>query len=161
MMSYTPLEMRYGNMKMTLQLAPFKSAGQGFSIAPLFMDLLIKFDAETLTGYGLRIMRTTKYGTAVDFLYVKYVNGQVVDLSEPISSSCYRTTCTIALEYRDGRLVAHASTDARYNREGYAPGVVPVVDLETDVSPNDLGGFGIWYNGGASTLIKDLRVEWE
>ena len=58
-------------------------------------------------------------------------------------------------------MVAHASADAQYNREGYAPGVVPVLDMETDVSPDDMGGFGIGYNGGASTLIKDLREEWE
>ena len=34
-----------------------------------YLDLYIKFDTRTLTGYALRIIRTTKYSNAVDFYF--------------------------------------------------------------------------------------------
>ncbi len=29
---------------------------------------MIKFDSKTRTGYGIRVVRTTKFGNAVDFV---------------------------------------------------------------------------------------------
>ena len=61
------------------------------------MDLYIKFDTRTLTGYALRIIRTTKYSNAVDFILMKYENGVAEAISQPVSSTCYRTNCTLTL----------------------------------------------------------------
>ncbi len=160
-LSFTPVAKKSDAMKLTLQVAPFKSAGQGFSVAPLYMDVLLKFDAKTMTGYGLRIIRTTKYGNAVDFLFVKYDNGKVTEISEPVSASCYRTICTITLEYQDQQLKATAATDSQYDKSNYSEEVLSTVSIHTPVKSNDYGGLGIWYEGGASAVIKDLVVEWE
>ena len=37
----------------------------------------------------------TKYGDAVDCLLMKYENGVATPLTEPVSTSAYRTACTI------------------------------------------------------------------
>lgn len=55
---YTPIERKYTDMKTTLNVTPFKTAGQGFRVADLYMDVLIKFNNKT---YALHFIRTTKY----------------------------------------------------------------------------------------------------
>ncbi len=51
-------------------------AGQGFGSATgQYLDLYIKFDTRTLTGYALRIIRTTKYSKMRLILFLmKYEN---------------------------------------------------------------------------------------
>ena len=46
-------------MSLTLNVDPTKTAGQGFGSATgQYMDVCLKFDTRSLTGYGLRIIRT-------------------------------------------------------------------------------------------------------
>ena len=72
-------------MKITLNVDPSKTAGQGFGSATgQYMDICIKFDTRTLTGYALRIIRTTKYSNAVDFMPTKYENGRTTAISLPV-----------------------------------------------------------------------------
>lgn len=54
---YTPLDGSYGDMAITLNVDASKTAGQGFGSATgQYLDLYIKFDTRTLTGYALRII---------------------------------------------------------------------------------------------------------
>ena len=160
-MSYTPVGAgASGNMKLTLQVAPFKTAGQGFSVAHLYMDILISADTKTKSGYALRLIRTTKYHDAVDCMLMRYENGVATALSEPVSTTAFRTPCTIVVEAKGNRLLAQVSTaasDAGPDR----PGVLKAVKLEGAVLPGKFGGFGIEYNGGSPTLIRDLKAEWQ
>ncbi|MFT2009359.1 hypothetical protein ACMA1I_11845 [Pontibacter sp. 13R65] len=158
---YTPTGKEYGDMKMTMTVAPYKTAGQGFSIAHLYMDVLLKFDTQTMTGYGLRFIRTTKYHDAVDCIFVKYENGQITPISEPVTTTSYRTPCTITIEFKKDSLVAHATTSASYQAPQDRSEVVKEVNISTNASPNTFGGFGIQYNGGAPTMIQNIKVEWK
>ena len=141
--------------------APTKTAGQGFSVAHLFMDVLIKFDTKTMTGYALRFIRTTKFGDAVDCIFVRYDNGKVTEISKPVSTSCYRPTCNITVEVKGNIIIAHANSPADYYKAPGRPEVVTEVHMQTEINPDRSGGFGIEYNGGAATLIKELKVEWK
>jgi hypothetical protein len=160
-MCYTPRDDKNGEMQVTLDIAPFKSAGQGFSVAPLHMDLLLNFDAESMSGHGLRIIRTTKYGTAVDFVFVKYTNGEVTEISAPITASCYRSVCSLSLETKGNLLIAKAHTSSNYNPGSYPAEVVGSVEMETVISETVSGGFGIYYNGGSSAVITNLMAVWK
>lgn len=157
---YTPVGDAFTGMKMTLTVVPFKTAGQGFSVAPLYMDFLIKFDARTLTGYGLRFIRTTKYHDAVDCYFIRYESGTVSRISEPVSTSAFRPVCDITVEVKGDRLIASARS--REERAASADGhVVAEVNIDQEVTPGNFGGFGIEYAGGATVLIKNIKVEWE
>lgn len=156
---YTPVGDGFGNMKLTLTVAPFKTAGQGFSVAHLYMDVLIKADAKTRSGYGLRTIRTTKYGDAVDCLLVKYEDGKAIPISEPVSTSAFRTFCTFTVEATGSKLTAHVTSSAPDELPARAE-VLKEVTLESTIAPNAFGGIGIEYNGGSPTLIKTLKVEW-
>ena len=158
---YTPPGNDFGDMKLSMTVAPSKTAGQGFSVAHLYMDVLIKLDPKTLTGYGLRFIRTTKYGDAVDCMFVRYENGIVTEISKPVSTSCYRPTCNIIVEVKGSKIIAHADSPAEYYKIPDRPEVVTELNMETEINPGISGGFGIEYNGGAATMIKELKVEWK
>lgn len=162
---YTPVEGNYGDMTLTLAVAPCKSAGQGFGSATAqYMDVLIKMDTETMNGYALRIERTSKYSNAVDFKLMKYTDGMAEAISDPISASCYNTTCTITLTVEGNILTAHAETTKKQNDEQAAAGLAHVVDLKAKIDPNTFGGIGVVHTGttGANaTLLTQLDVNWE
>ena len=162
---YTPVEGSYGDMSLTLQVAPCKSAGQGFGSATAqYMDVLIKMDTKNLSGYALRIERTSKYSNAVDFKLIKYTNGMTEVISEPVSASCYNTTCTIVLKVEGTTLTAHVDTTKKQNDEQAAAGLAHVVDLSAEIEANSFGGVGVTHTGtvGANaTLLTRLDVAWE
>ncbi|WP_300725540.1 hypothetical protein [uncultured Bacteroides sp.] len=161
---YTPLSGEYGDMDVTLKVDPCKQAGQGFGSATgQYMDVYIKFDTRTLSGYALRIFRTTKYHKAVDFQLVRYDHGKVEALGKPVSATCYRTGCTIRLWTEKGnKLFAHVETQSE-QPETNDPNLMKVVDLQSDISPNFFGGTGIQHTGstGASaTMLHGMKIKW-
>lgn len=162
---YTPAEGSYGNMSVTLQVAPCKSAGQGFGSATAqYMDVLLKTDTENLNGYALRIERTGKYSNAVDFKLIQYTNGLTEAITEPISASCYNTLCTITLKVEGTTLSAHVETTKKQNDEQAAAGLAHVVDLSAEIETNSFGGVGVTHTGTAganATLLTQLDVVWE
>jgi hypothetical protein len=162
---YTPVGSSFGYMKITFTAVPAKTAGQGFSSArQQYMDVFIKFDTKSLTGYALRMIRTTKYSDAIDFILMKYDNGVATPISKPLSTSCYRPDCFISLEVKNDRFIVNATTNARYYIVPGRPEVKEQVHLESPVPANKFGGFGFQHTGTVgtgATLIKDLKVVWE
>lgn len=164
-MLYTPLDGMYQDMEITLKVDPSKTAGQGFGSATgQYMDIYIKFDTHTLTGYALRIVRTTKYSNAVDFLLMKYENGRAEAITAPVSSTCYRTDCTITLKAENGRLTAHAETTTPLPAPVTDADLKPMVDLEADIASNAFGGTGIQHTGScgeSTTMLHYMKVVWK
>lgn len=161
---YTPVGEKFDDMKISFTVIPAKSAGQGFSSArQQYMDVFIKFDTFTLNGYALRLIRTTKYGDAIDFVIMKYIDGVATAVSDPVSSDCYRAECEITLEVKGDNFNVHAKNSKPYYIIPDRPEVKQDVDIEARISPSAFGGFGFQHTGtvgGGSTLIKDLKVEW-
>lgn len=160
---FTPPAGDYGNMSVCLDVDPTKTAGQGFGSATgQYMDVCLKFDTRTLTGYGLRIIRTTKYAKAVDFLLVRYEQGQTSPLTPPVSAVCYRTGCHIVVGYADGRLTAHVSTDTPLPTPE-DPNLQTSVDLSAPVPHNPFGGFCLQHTGScgeSTTMLHHLKLQW-
>lgn len=161
---YTPIEDKYGDMRISLTVDPCKTAGQGFGSATgQYMDVYIKFCTSTLSGYALRIIRTTKHDKAVDFMLMRYDNGVATAISKPISSICYRAGCTLQLSIEGNRFTAHAETTTPLPQPHKAE-LTSTVDLEAEIVPNHFGGIGIQHTGstGASaTVIRCMTVDWE
>lgn len=165
---YTPVEGTYGDMSLELVVDPAKTAGQGFGSAGQYMDVLLKFDTSTLTGYGLRIVRTKASSNAVTFVLVKYDNGTVTEISDEVIASCYATGCTISLKAEGNKLTAHVETPTEQLADQAAKGYPHVVDLTADIEANSFGGVAIQHTGtlGAggwqnTTMLHNLNVTWE
>ncbi|WP_116126480.1 hypothetical protein [Lewinella sp. IMCC34183] len=159
-LAYTPVGEGFGDMAAQVTVTPFKTAGQGFSVAPLYMDILVKYDAGSKSGYGLRLTRGTTYGNAVEAYLIRYADGAVEALTERVFISGFRPTTTLELSVRDGVLQARSGTTAEYDARAYPAEVVPDLDLSVPIHAGPAGGFGIEYNGGSTTLINRVRLEW-
>ena len=165
---YTPVEGTYGDMSLKLVVDPAKTAGQGFGSAGQYMDVVLKFDTSTLTGYGLRIVRTKASSNAVTFVLVKYDNGTVTEISDEVIASCYATGCTISLKVEGNKLTAHVETPTEQLADQAAKGYPHVVDLTADIAANSFGGVAIQHTGttGAggwqnTTMLHNLDITWE
>lgn len=127
------------------------------------MDIYIKMDTRTLTGYALRIIRTTKNDKAVDFQLMRYDNGVVTPISKAVSAICYRTGCVIHMQATEQTLTAHVSNTnplPSLHREGLAK----EVHLTAPITPSAFGGTGIQHTGsvGASaTVIESMQITWD
>jgi hypothetical protein len=158
-MTYTPVGTAFGDMQFSLTVSPFKTAGQGFSVAHLYMDLIIKLDAANMNGYALRLVRTTKFSNAVDCMLMKYTNGKAVAITAPVTTSAYRTSCNILLSVKGDVLQAdlHSTSPAD-------PGTGEVrgaVTLQARIMPGQYGGIGIEYHGGSPAMINQIGVVWK
>ena len=162
---FTPIHRDYGDMSVCLSVAPCKQVGQGFGSATgQYMDICIKFDTNTLTGYGLRIIRTTKYHNAVDFYLVKYSNGETQQISHSITGICYLPLCTIIVKTIGDQLFAEVKTTAKM-RETDNPMLHQEVKLKALMDEvSNLGGIAIQHTGSgwqSSTLLQSLKAEWK
>ncbi|MDO4758885.1 MAG: hypothetical protein Q4A18_06445 [Rikenellaceae bacterium] len=159
---YTPLKGTYDDMSVRLVCDAAKTAGQGFGSATgQYMDICLQFDTRTLTGYALRIIRTTKFSNAVDFLLVKYTNGVVEPISEPVSSPCFRTDCTIQIAVKGTHLSATVDTTTILPEE--TKHLPQNVQLEAEVNPMPYGGFALQYTGScgeSAVLLHQLDIDW-
>jgi len=161
---YTPVGKTFGDMQISFTAIPAKTAGQGFSSArQQYMDVFIKFDTKGLNGYALRLIRTTKYSDAIDFVLMQYEGGIATPISDPVSSDCYRPDCHILLEVNGNRFTVHAENRVSYHIVPNRPEVAQTVLMEAEIKPNPWGGFGFQHTGtvgSGATLIKDLEIEW-
>ena len=161
---FTPVAGTYDDMSIELQVAPCKQTAQGFgSPTGQYMDVCLKFDTRSLTGYGLRIIRTTKYHNAVDFYLVKYKNGQVTPLTEAVSGICYLPMCTIRVEAKGNRLTARVSTTAEM-RPTTDPALHRSIDLSATMDEETAyGGICIQHTGSgyqSATVLCSMSVDW-
>lgn len=163
-MRYTPVGNTFGDMKLSFIAIPAKTAGQGFSSARAqYMDIGIKMNNKEMNGYALRIIRTTKFSDAVDFIIMKYENGNATPISKAVTTSCFRPNCIITIEIKNSKIIVHAENPLDYFTGNYPVEVVRKVDLEAEITPNLFGGISIQHTGtigSGATLIKDLKIEW-
>jgi hypothetical protein len=172
---YTPSGDKPGNMTVRAKFAPNKNTGQGFGSATnQFLDVYIKYDLATKTGYGLRIRRlTTEEINAIGyngagavagcaFFVVKFENGAMTPVSKKIMSSAFVSECTVELTVKNGRLLASVtSTDDV--RSGDAFDYPREVQFDVPIETNRYGGTGMFFTGTVgvnSVMVTGWRTSW-
>lgn len=106
---YTPLHSAAGDMSFTVVMAPGKTAGQGFGSANQYLDLMIKYNTETMTGYGLRIYRQT--GSSCSYVLVQHMaDGSINLISDPVESGVLLTECTATISNEGDTLSAKVTS---------------------------------------------------
>lgn len=163
---YTPLPGKYGDMSVTWQVDPAKDGGQGFGSArQQYLDLFVKFDTRTLSGYAVRVIRTTKYANAVDVLLMKYTDGRTEPVSGPVTVDCFLTGCVLSVLMQGDELRATVSGPGRIAELASDPNVHHSAELSAKVEPNTFGGFGLQHTSTVGTesriLVHSVSVEWK
>ena len=172
---YTPVGEVSGDMRFNLLVTPSKTAGQGFSVADLFMDVVLQFDNVSLTGYGLRFIRTIKHSNTVDAYLVRYDKGVVTAMTQPVTTTCFKPSCRIEVNVAKGVLTAMAWQEGTEMPKANvvnqpvvgqasepSSAIQPSVFLQAVVPDSrPLGGAGLLYNGGSSTMIDEVELCWD
>lgn len=153
-MMYTGLDgEEYAGQTLTVELAPCKSAGQGFgSATSQYLDICMKFDTRTLTGYGLRFIRTPKYDRAVETYLVEYQNGTVAPLTSAEKCVLFCRGCKVVLVAEGDALRAEIINGESVQT---LSAVMP--------RPNSFGGIHLQHTGttGASaTVVQSVKSEY-
>ena len=172
---YTPAGGGYGDMTVRAKFAPAKNTGQGFgSATDQFLEVYIKYDTATKTGYAFRIQRlTTEEINAIGykgagavagcaFFVVKYTNGVMAPASKKIMSSAFVAECAVELTVKNGRLLASA-TSTEEVRSGDAFDFPREVRFDLPVETNSYGGTGMLFTGTVgvnAVLVTGWQTSW-
>ena len=172
---YTPAGSKYDDMTVRAKFAPNKNSGQGFgSATEQFLDVYIKYDLATNTGYGLRIQRlTTEEINAIGykgagavagcaFFLVKYENGVMTPVSKKVMSSAFLAECTVELTAKNGRLLATVTSTEGF-RNGDAFDYPREAQFDVPVESNSYGGTGMLFTGTVgvnSVLVTGWQASW-
>lgn len=165
------------DMKMTIELSPHKTAAQGFGSAKQFMDIYFKYDAATMTGYGLRIARVPDIADPLfadyaakscTFTLMEYKNGVPTPLEAGVISTAFLPGCSITLDMTGNVLKVDVITstpqDSAYPKEMLHE--VHISHVFTDIV-NSYSGFGFQHTGtagtgksGNRTTIESVKLEY-
>lgn len=159
---YTPLGESFGDMDVTVKLAPGKTAAQGFGSDYQYMDIMIKFDTTTLTGFGVRIYRTS--GDSCEFVLMEHKGGKSKEICEPVKTSCFLTECTVRIWTEDGKLRVKAESSQPQPSTAVVNGYAEKVDLTANITANTNGGFCLMNTGTTgdnTTYIGSVEMEWK
>lgn len=153
---FTPKISDNGNKQTCIvTLDPCKGPGQGFGSATgQYLDICIKFDTSTLTGYGIRFIRTPDYDKSVDTYLVEYTGGTITRISEPKRCDLFRKGCRVELNAVDDNITVCIANDA------VSP--TPLVHTAKMANPSLCKGFHLQHTGstGASaTVIKSIFLK--
>jgi len=144
-----------------VELSPQKAAGQGFGSATgQYLDVYTKFDPYSLSGYGLRIERTPRFGNGVSFALYKYENGLGTALGPQQYSSAFLAGCSIVLYVEKGILRAEVQTSSPQQQSQEDSGLLHQVDLSAPIEQNFFGGFGVQHTGsvgGSRILLENMQ----
>lgn len=153
----------YEGQVLTLSLDPCKERGQGFASATgQYMDVCIKFDTRTLTGYGLRFIRTPHHDNAVDVYLVEYQNGEISVISDVKTCFCFRRGCQLTLTAKGQELTA-CIANPEFCSQYPDIQTEPLVLTATMPHGNKFGGIHIQHTGGigpSGTIISDIKCKY-
>ena len=164
-MMYTGREgEQYHGQTLQLSLNPCKSAGQGFGSATgQYLDICIKFDTHTLTGYGLRFVRTPQYDRAVEVYLVEYNQGSVSAISEPCRCLLFRRGCHVTISAQANQLTAVITNPAMAGSD-VLDGESETMTLTSPIAhPNLFGGIHIQHTGSlgpSGTVISSINCSY-
>lgn len=169
-MRYSTMRETTGDMDLTLKLAPGKTAAQGFGSDYQYFDFMIKFDNETLTGYGLRIYRKT--GNSCEFVLMEYKDGKNKEICTPVEATCYLTECSVHVWTENGGTTLKASVETDNTQaQSIADGLIAQgkevktsVALEAAVQANTNGDVCIINTGTTgdnTTYIGEIKIEYK
>lgn len=155
-MMFTPKDEDAPVREQTCRIAldPCKGPGQGFGSATgQYLDICIKFNTRTLTGYGIRFIRTPEYDHAVETYLVEYADGAVTRISPRQRCDLFKKGCVVTLTATGDTLSATIENTRAEDRRQ---------TLSAIILPNTFGGFHLQHTGstGASaTVVRSIFLK--
>ncbi|MBE8718235.1 PemB family protein [Cellvibrio polysaccharolyticus] len=149
------------DMRVVVEMNPAKMASQGFgSPNGQYLEIYIKYDTRSQSGYALRIERTNKYGFATDYTLYRYENGVGKAISDSISTTAFSPGARVELTISKGVFTAKATTSSARSSDQIAAGLPDSVTLLAQVENNTFGGAGLQHTGtvGGESRLQITRL---
>ncbi|MGC5166376.1 InlB B-repeat-containing protein [Luteimicrobium sp. DT211] len=147
----------YGDMSFTVDYSSSKVEGQGFGGNGQFLDLYVKYDPATRTGYGLHVERTAAGGSnATTWTLARFDGETRTALTEPQRTAAFMPKSTVSVFVAGDTLGVTASTLSSRTPLQVEQGLANTVDLSwTDdtgaLAQSTAGGVGIRINNSGNS----------
>ena len=152
-----------GDMQVKVVLTPDKIGGDGFG-APSTpddgddvqsIDIFIKYDPRTRTGYALRFWHTIPSANTCMFQLYKIENGKGSPLSDKQQlTGVYKPNTTFILSVAGSTLTARAANNMDSD----------TLSLQSTITPNQFGGAGVSIPGtvwmGNSSTVSEFEISY-
>jgi hypothetical protein len=168
---------QYGDMSLQLDYSTGKVEGQGFGGSGCYLDIYIKYDPATRTGYGLRVERVPATTSGTQWTLYRYDGNEQTALTEGVLTAAFMPKSVITVSVRGNTLRVAASTRSAKTPLQTAQNLPATVDLSWtdpsgDLGKNGFGGFGFRINnsgnasyiyGGAGTnncvMLHSVKID--
>jgi uncharacterized repeat protein (TIGR02543 family) len=147
----------YGDMSLQLDYSTSKVEGQGFGGNGQYLDIYVKYDPATRTGYGLRVERTPVGGSNATVWTLNRYDGDILTaLTEPVRTAAFMPRSTITLSVTGATLRVQGSTESARTPLQTEQGLPNEVDIAwTDptgaLAEHTAGGFGFRINNSGNS----------
>ena len=147
-------EGRYGDMAFRTEYSPGKVEGQGFGGSGCYLDIFVKYDPATRSGYGVRIERVPATTNGTLWTLYRYAGEEKTPLTQGLLTAAFmpQSTVTVSTEGNTLRVVASTRSDKTplQVKENLPERIdISWTDPSGDLAANPFGGFGyrIWNSG--------------
>lgn len=167
----------FSDMSLSMSFTPEKIAGQGFgSATDQYMEVYIKWDPVTQTGYALRFQRLSadpldnnkpipSSGNSTRVSMIQYVNGVRTILPNCyVESSVYMPGAHLVFKLVGNVLTADVTTDSPQTNTQLGYGLPSEIHFSATLPSvtSTVGGFGVQFTGtisaGNRTELEDMEV---
>ena len=169
---------QYGDMSLTLNYSSGKVEGQGFGGSGCYLDVYIKYDPVSHSGYGLRVERVPASSNATEWTLCRFEGDSAVPLTKGVLTASFMPQSTLCVSVEGNTLKVTASTASAITPLQSQQGLSQTTDISWTDPTGALagcrnGGFGFYiFNSGNSSysftagtnncvMLHDVRVESE
>ncbi len=99
-----------GDMSLTLDYSSGKVEGQGFGGSGCYMDVMIKYDAASRSGYGVRIERVPATTNGTQWTLYRFSGKEKTALTQGVLSAAFMPQSTLTVSVKGDTLHVTAST---------------------------------------------------
>ncbi len=153
----------YGDMSFSLSYSPGKVEGQGFGGSGCYMDIYVKYDPATRSGWGVRIERVPATTNGTKWTLCRFDDENVERLTEGILTAAFMPQSKITVYVEGNTLGVKASTQSSKTPLQIKENLPESLDLKWSdgtgvLSANRQGSVGIRINnsGAASYRVNAM-----
>lgn len=103
----------YGDMSLTVDYSSSKVEGQGFGGSGCYLDVMVKYDPATRSGYGVRIERVPATTSGTLWTLYRFAGNEKTPLSQGVLAATFmpQSTLTVAVEGNTLHLTASTASE--------------------------------------------------
>ena len=100
----------YSDMSVAINYSPGKVEGQGFGGSGCYLDVMVKFDPVTRSGYGVRIERVPATTNGTRWTLYRFEESSMTALTEGMLSAAFMPQSSLTVSVKGNTLNVYAST---------------------------------------------------